>query len=121
MIKMSDFSKPRVNGKMLPSFQGRSVCVLGNAKDVDSNGTAFTLSTSDGQDIRIIMQEPLGEYVSGLTEVHGNVDAQNNIHCLNYIAFPKEISDTFDMGLYNDAVELTSRFSEFYKVGVTDQ
>ncbi|XP_062585556.1 replication protein A 14 kDa subunit-like [Saccostrea cucullata] len=118
---MSDFSKPRVNGKMLSSFQGRCVCVLGNAKDVDSNGTAFTLSTSDGQDIRIIMQEPLGEYVSGLTEVHGNVDAQNNIHCQNYIAFPKEISDTFDMGLYNDAVELTSRFSEFYKVGVTDQ
>lgn len=26
-----------------------------------------------------------------------------------------------DLGLYNDAVELTSRFSEFYKVGVTDQ
>lgn len=31
---MSDFSKPRVNGKMLPSFQGRTVCLLGNAKDV---------------------------------------------------------------------------------------
>lgn len=37
----------------------------------------------------------LGEYVSGLTEVHGNVDAQNNINCQSYIAFPKEISDTF--------------------------
>lgn len=31
---MTDFSKPRVNGKMLPSFQGRNVCLLGNAKDV---------------------------------------------------------------------------------------
>lgn len=31
---MSDFSKPRVNGKMLPSFKGRTVCLLGNAKDV---------------------------------------------------------------------------------------
>lgn len=106
---------------MLPSFQGRTVCLLGNAKDVDSNGTAFTLSTGDGQDVKVIMQEPLGEYVSGLTEVHGNVDAHNNINCQSYIAFPKEISDTFDLGLYNDAVELTSRFSEFYKVGVTDQ
>nr|AFK73704.1 replication protein A3 [Ostrea edulis] len=118
---ISEFSKPRVNGKLLPSFQGRNVCLLGNAKDVDSNGTAFILSTSDGQDVRIIMQEPLGEYVSGLTEVHGSVDAQNNIHCQSYVAFPKEISDTFDLELYNNAVELTSRFSEFYKVGVIDQ
>lgn len=34
IFRMSDFSKPRVNGKMLPSFQGRTVCLLGNAKDV---------------------------------------------------------------------------------------
>lgn len=33
---MSEFSKPRVNGKLLPSFQGRNVCLLGNAKDVST-------------------------------------------------------------------------------------
>lgn len=42
----------------------------------------------------------LGEYVSGLTEVHGNVDAQNNINCQSYIAFPKEISDTFGKSFF---------------------
>lgn len=42
----------------------------------------------------------LGEYVSGLTEVHGNVDAQNNINCQSYIAFPKEISDIFGKSFF---------------------
>ena len=37
----------------------------------------------------------LNDYVGGLTEVHGQVDGQNNILCNNYIVFPKETSDSF--------------------------
>ncbi|KAJ8313968.1 hypothetical protein KUTeg_008529, partial [Tegillarca granosa] len=90
-----DFSKPRVNVSMLPSYQGKFVCLLGKAKDVDNNGTSFTLTTSDGQDVKILMQEPLSEYVAGLTEVHGTVDQSNSIVCDNYIVFPQETSDSF--------------------------
>ncbi|XP_060067082.1 uncharacterized protein LOC132547332 [Ylistrum balloti] len=115
---MTDFSRTRVNGAMLPSFQGRVVCLLGMAKDVDQNGQAFTLTTSDGQDIRVNMQEPLSEYVAGLTEVEGQVQSNNAVVCQNYITFPQETSDTFDMKMYNDAVELASRFSNHYIVGV---
>ncbi|OWF40006.1 uncharacterized protein LOC110464375 [Mizuhopecten yessoensis] len=115
---MADFSKTRVNGSMLPSFQGRNVCVLGMAKDVDQNGQAFTLTTSDGQDIRVNTQEPLSEYVAGLTEVEGQVVSNNAISCQNYITFPQETSDAFDMKLYNNAVELSARFSNHYIVGV---
>ena len=32
---------------------------------VDGNGTAFTLSTGDGQDVRVIMQEPVSIMVGG--------------------------------------------------------
>jgi hypothetical protein len=32
----------------------------------------------------------INDYVGGLTEVHGQVDGQNNILCNNYIVFPKE-------------------------------
>ncbi|XP_033762091.1 uncharacterized protein LOC117343727 [Pecten maximus] len=110
--------KPRVNGSMLPSYQGRAVCVLGMAKDVDQNGQAFTLTTSDGQDIRISMQEPLSEYVAGLTEVEGQVQSNNAIACQNYITFPQDTSEAFDMKMYNDAVELSARFSNHYIVGV---
>ncbi|XP_069110625.1 replication protein A 14 kDa subunit-like [Argopecten irradians] len=115
---MEDFSKPRVNGAMLPSYQGKVVCLLGMAKDVDQNGQAFTLTTSDGQDIRISMQEPLSEYVAGLTEVEGQVQSNKGIMCQNYITFPQETTDAFDMKMYNDAVELSARFSNHYVVGV---
>ena len=37
----------------------------------------------------------INDYVGGLTEVHGQVDGQNNILCNNYIVFPKEASDSF--------------------------
>ncbi|KAL3831788.1 hypothetical protein ACJMK2_023492 [Sinanodonta woodiana] len=116
-----DFVKPRINGSMLSNYRGRQVCVLGIGKQVDSNGTSFILSTSDNQDIKVIMQEPLNEYVSGLTEVHGQVDPRNQIICQNYINFPKEVSDSFDMNLYNEAIGLMSRLSEHYITGVPEQ
>ncbi|XP_060596433.1 uncharacterized protein LOC132750460 [Ruditapes philippinarum] len=116
-----EFQKLRVNASMLPSFQGKEVAVLGMAKDVDSNGTSFTLTTCDGSDIRILMQEPLSEYVSGLTEVQGQVDGRNNIQCSKYITFPDEVSDKFNMENYNAAVELMARCPQFYEQGIQPQ
>ncbi|KAK3588045.1 hypothetical protein CHS0354_012091 [Potamilus streckersoni] len=116
-----DFIKPRINFSMLTKYRGREVCVLGIGKQVDNNGTSFILSTSDNQEVKVIMQEPLNEYVSGLTEVHGQVDQRNQIICHNYINFPKEVSDNFDINLYNDAVELMSRLPEHYITGVPEK
>ncbi|WAQ94811.1 hypothetical protein MAR_007282 [Mya arenaria] len=55
---MDEHQTTRVNAAMLPSYQGKNVCLMGMAKDVDTNGTSFTLTTSDGKDVRIQMQEP---------------------------------------------------------------
>lgn len=118
---MEGFQTTRVNAEMLPSFQGRNVSVLGMAKDVDSNGTAFTLTCSDGKDVRVIMQEPLSEYVSGLTEVQGQVDSRNQIQCQNYITFPDEVSQKFNLENYNTAVELMARCPQFYQQGIQQQ
>ncbi|CAG2250286.1 unnamed protein product [Mytilus edulis] len=90
-----EFSKPRVNASKLPSHRGRNVCLLGKVKNVANDGNSFTLTTSDSQDVRVVLQEPVNEYVAGLTEVHGQVDGQNNILCQNYIVFPSETSDNF--------------------------
>ncbi|XP_045168631.2 uncharacterized protein LOC123531594 [Mercenaria mercenaria] len=118
---MEEFQTTRVNASMLPSFHGRNVSVLGMAKDVDSNGTAFTLTSCDGSDIRVNMQEPLSEYVSGLTEVQGQVDGRNNIQCQTYITFPEEVSQKFNMENYNAAVELMARCPQFYQQGIQPQ
>lgn len=108
----------RVNASMLPSYQGKNVCLLGMAKDVDSNGASFTLTACDGKDVKVYMQEPLNEYVAGLTEVHGKVDGRNNIQCVNYITFPETASQTFNMDLYNSAVDLMVRASQYYHQGI---
>ena len=117
---MENFTKVRVNASMLSNYQGRNVCLLGLAKNVDSNGMSFTLTSSDGQDTKVIMQEPLNEYVSGLTEVIGTVDPQNRIQCENYMVHPTECTETFDMDLYNKAVELMCRLPQHYITGVTE-
>ncbi|KAH3795888.1 replication protein A 14 kDa subunit-like [Dreissena polymorpha] len=115
---MEDLVTHRVNAAMLPNLQGRNVCILGMAKEVSNDGKMFTLTTSDGKDVRVQMQEPLNEYVSGLTEVHGQVGNRNTIQCQNYIVFPEEVSQNFSMDLYNSAVELMARAPQHYQQGV---
>ncbi|WAQ94793.1 RFA3-like protein [Mya arenaria] len=107
-IKMDEHQTTRVNAAMLPSYQGKNVCLMGMAKDVDTNGTSFTLTTSDGKDVRIQMQEP----------VHGQVDGRNSIQCQNYISFSDETSQSFSLDLYNSAVELMVRAPQHYQQGI---
>lgn len=115
---MADTQTTRVNAAMLPSFQGKEVCLLGKAKNVDSNGSSFTLITSDNQDIQIVMQKPLNEYVSGLVEVHGQVTGKNQIDCHNYVIFSEDVSESFNLQLYNTAVELAARAPQHYQQGI---
>ncbi|KAK7109430.1 replication protein A 14 kDa subunit-like [Littorina saxatilis] len=114
-----DNSRHRINGALMPNYQGKHVCVLGKAKDVDPNGKFFTLSTSDEKDIRVNMSNPLSEYVSGLTEVHGRVQG-NILQCENYVLFSEDAAGKFDMGLYNQAVQLMEGCPEQYVQGVTE-
>ncbi|KAK7500781.1 hypothetical protein BaRGS_00008025 [Batillaria attramentaria] len=117
---MEDFSRHRINGALLPNYNGKQVCLLGKAKDVDPNGMFFTLVTSDDQEIRVNMAEPLSEYVAGLTEVHGTVQGKS-ISCENFVLFSEEASEKFDMGLYNQAVQLMERCGEHYSQQVIAQ
>ncbi|RUS87800.1 hypothetical protein EGW08_004465 [Elysia chlorotica] len=110
-------TKPRVNGSLLPNYMGRQVCLLGMAKNVDSSGNFFTLTTSDNQDVRIQMQQPLDVHVAGLTEVHGQVASRNSVTCENVVVFSDEATEKFDMALYQKALELTQRCSNHYIQG----
>ncbi|KAK3108858.1 hypothetical protein FSP39_017395 [Pinctada imbricata] len=106
-------------GKLYPTWGQMGERVV--SERVDGNGTSFTLTTSDGRDVRIHLQEPLNEYVSGLTEVTGDVTQQNTIQCQHYITFPQETTDTFDLELYNTAVELSGNMPQNYIVGIEPQ
>ncbi|XP_005101099.1 uncharacterized protein LOC101852861 [Aplysia californica] len=113
-MSIDDHTKPRVNGSLLPNFHGKQVCLLGVAKDVDSGGNFFTLTTCDNQDIRIQMQEPLRERVSGLTEVTGTVRSKTSLEAENVVVFSEEASANFDASLYQKAIEVSQRHPNFY-------
>uniref|UniRef100_A0A0B6ZMJ7 Replication protein A 14 kDa subunit n=1 Tax=Arion vulgaris TaxID=1028688 RepID=A0A0B6ZMJ7_9EUPU len=116
-MSIDDLTKPRVNASLLPNFHGKHVCLLGSAKNVDNSGHYFTLVASDNQDVRIQMQEPLNQRVTGLVEVHGTVISRNSVRCENLVVFSDEASQKFDMALYQKAVEYVHRCSNLYIQG----
>jgi len=104
--------KTRVNGSMLQSHIGRNVCLIGLVSSVDSNGCSFKLTACDRQMINVRLQEPLQELVQGLVEVVCNVTGKSEVMCLNFLQFSDEMSNSFDLDLYNKAVTLTQKFSD---------
>ncbi|CAL1531729.1 unnamed protein product [Lymnaea stagnalis] len=105
-MSLDEHKTPRISGKLLPNYIGKSVCLLGSAKYVDSNGKFFTLTTCDKQDVQILMQEQPSQLISGLVEVHGDISSKNTVQCNNIVVFPDNASDNFDFSLYQKAVEL---------------
>ncbi|XP_072028956.1 replication protein A 14 kDa subunit-like [Amphiura filiformis] len=112
-----DQPKPRVNGSMLPKYQGQCVCLLGTVKNIDGNGQSFVMTLSDGVDVDVFVQDPLQDMIEGLTEVVGEVGADaRQIQCQHYI---NHGTVDFDLNLYDEACKMTQEFPDFYKVGVT--
>ncbi|XP_077869554.1 replication protein A 14 kDa subunit-like, partial [Saccoglossus kowalevskii] len=72
---------------MLPQFQGKYVCLLGRIKSIDSAGTSFIVTTSDDQDVKVYLPEPLGDALEGIIEVIGEVTMNCEITCHNYVNF----------------------------------
>ncbi|XP_038044880.1 replication protein A 14 kDa subunit-like [Patiria miniata] len=111
--------KPRINGSMLPKFQGSEVCLLGRVKEIDPNGTSFVLGLSDGVDVQVQLQDPLQDMIEGMTEVIGHVS--QNPRVINSSQFVNLGEMDFDMTLYDEAVKITHEFPNYYLQGSTAQ
>merc|ERR1711860_42653 len=111
--------KPRINGEMLGQNQGTVVCLLGTASEPDNSGTSFKLKTCDDHTVTVRLQEPLQEYVQGLTEVHGEIQGKE-ILAQSYVVFPPEVSQNFDMAQYNKAVGLMAGNPQYYEMGMNE-
>ncbi|KAH9520254.1 60S acidic ribosomal protein P1-alpha 3 [Bulinus truncatus] len=115
-MSLNDHIHYRFNGTQLQSFQGKNVCLLGLAKNVDKSGKSFSLTTSDKIDIQIQLQEPLIEPVSGLIEVQGRITSRNSLLCDNVVSFPAD-AQNLDFSLYQKAVEFIQRCPNLYIQG----
>ncbi|XP_033639784.1 replication protein A 14 kDa subunit-like [Asterias rubens] len=108
--------QPRVNGSMLPKYQGSVVCLLGRVKEIDPNGTSFMLGLSDNVDVQVQLQDPLQDMIEGITEVIGHVGQNSRvINCIQYVNLGEM---DFDLTLYDEALKITHDFAEFYMPGV---
>ncbi|KAF2353834.1 Replication factor A protein 3 [Trinorchestia longiramus] len=95
----------RVNGSLLPQFNGKGVVVLGKVLNVDPNGMSVTLRTSDGKTINLVFNQPLMENLEGIVEVHGTCSG-SQVHCESYYMLPIDTIENFDMDAYDQAVQL---------------
>ncbi|GAU99445.1 replication protein A 14 kDa subunit [Ramazzottius varieornatus] len=104
----------RVNATMLPTMQGKYVCMLGIVENVEGNGRSFRLQSPDKKSVIIRMKEPLGEPIDGLIEVEGFVTGQNAIDCHMYTLCGANNGINFSLDTYNEAIQIASNHPDVY-------
>ncbi|XP_069769807.1 replication protein A 14 kDa subunit isoform X1 [Narcine bancroftii] len=118
MVDILEGPRPRINAGLVPEFQDRAVCLVGRVQKVHPTGTSFILSDGDGKNVTVEITDPLDEELSGVIEVVGKVTQKATIKAAYYTTF-REDKNSFDLGLYNEAVCLLHEFSQYYPFGVT--
>ncbi|XP_071812399.1 replication protein A 14 kDa subunit-like [Apostichopus japonicus] len=113
---MDSSAKPRINGALLSNYKGQVVCALGKLK-VD-NGSSFSMTLCDGTDVEVFLDKKPEKELEGMIEVVGEVGS--NHHQIQALVHRILGDVEFDVNLYNEAVNLSHQFPEFYKVGISD-
>jgi len=107
-LTSSDGSKgivrPRINGDLMTKFMSKQVHILGKATEVENNGVAFKLITSDNITVTVHLHEPYDGIIDGFVEVFGKVTSKTSVLCDNLAVVPPEHTDNFDFSHYNEAV-----------------
>ncbi|XP_046391338.1 uncharacterized protein LOC124159519 [Ischnura elegans] len=94
----------RISGSLLPRHSGQKVIILGKVCNRDPNGMSFDMISSDNTTVTVKLDEPLQEPVEGIVEVHGVGMGRNVVKSENYLTFPPEVTNNFDMAAYNETV-----------------
>ncbi|XP_014249779.1 uncharacterized protein LOC106666821 isoform X2 [Cimex lectularius] len=104
-----------VNGRILAEYVGKKVTIFGTILQTNKSGLSFNIETTDKRQLTVSLRKPLVEPVSGVVEVHGIVKAKDHIVCDYYIAFPGDISESFDNELVNQTVSIIHSTSNAWK------
>ncbi|KFM80865.1 Replication protein A subunit, partial [Stegodyphus mimosarum] len=103
----------RVNGSMLSEYIGQPVCLLGEVIQVEPSGKGFKVKASDNQLVSVQGSAPVYD-IGGIVEVHGIASLNNTIQGQHIVPFEREVTENFDLSLYNEAVLLMSRHRDHY-------
>mmetsp|Transcript_23163 Transcript_23163/g.23373 ORF Transcript_23163/g.23373 Transcript_23163/m.23373 type:complete len:108 (-) Transcript_23163:121-444(-) len=106
---MTDMEAVRINGRMLNSYKGRRVIVMGEVIQQDKD--RYFLRTSDGMEITAYLQP--GEYInSKFAQFTGTVGADGIL----VVETVHSTTDNFNMANYDKYIQLTnnSNFEEVF-------
>uniref|UniRef100_A0A8D0GPX6 Replication protein A3 n=1 Tax=Sphenodon punctatus TaxID=8508 RepID=A0A8D0GPX6_SPHPU len=84
---------------------------------IHPSGKFFILADGEGKNATIELCEPLDEEISGVLEVVGRVTNQAAIMCASYTQL-REDKNSFDLTLYNEALNIIHEFPEYFPFGV---
>lgn len=101
---------PRVNASMLPQYSGKIVCLVGNVREISSNGTELNLMACDQKVVIVTLDVPLDEKLQGAVEVIGRVERNCSLSGQRIIPY----SSDFDLEAYSQAISLAADFPEIF-------
>lgn len=59
----------RVNGTLLPQFNGKKVCIVGLVSNMNPNGLTFDMNTVDDVTVKVNLRKPQRDILEGYVEV----------------------------------------------------
>ncbi|GCC40537.1 hypothetical protein chiPu_0024671 [Chiloscyllium punctatum] len=110
--------RTRINPSLVSRFTGRAVCFVGRVQKVHPSGTSFVLSDGDEKNVTVEMTDPLDEELSGVIEVVKKITPKATIKAAYYAPF-REDKSSFDLHLYNEALNVIYEFPQYYPFSVT--
>ncbi|XP_033856839.1 replication protein A 14 kDa subunit [Acipenser ruthenus] len=113
MGDIMEAARVRINSSMLSQYINKPVCFVGRVEKVHQTGTSFLLSDGEGKNASVELSEPLEEELSGIIEVLGRVTTKATIMASTYMPF-REDKNSFDLGLYNEALKVIHDFPQYY-------
>jgi len=103
---------PRVNASMLQQHVGKLVTLVGEVSEVSPSGQELKILASDRKVVRAALMEPLAEEPRGVVEVIAKVERDGSLVAQRLISYMGNTE--FDLGLYNEAVKLATKFPEYF-------
>eukprot|EP00002_Diphylleia_rotans_P012216 TRINITY_DN238_c0_g2_i1.p1 TRINITY_DN238_c0_g2~~TRINITY_DN238_c0_g2_i1.p1 ORF type:complete len:108 (-),score=10.97 TRINITY_DN238_c0_g2_i1:197-520(-) len=97
---------PRVNGTLLRSYVGSDVRLVGKVLSV--SGTKAVLLASDNTHVHVNTSG--NSRYQTIVEVVGNVNPDLTLREISFVNF----NDDFDLGVYNEMVQLTQEFKPLF-------
>lgn len=70
-----------VNGVALQRSIGKTVSILVKPINIDSSSRILTMSTTDGMEVKVVVEDPLNAPIEDWVEVHGIVESGESIKC----------------------------------------